>query len=353
MDNNNYTGQDNYIEQEGNVEQDRYVEEESYIQQGGYLEQENHAVPGDYMERARWNPKRTATRIGLALFIMAAAITLFQITISHLVRTFAPDVFASSWFQWALVAASMYGIGLPVFYLMTKSLPEGRKRPKEKLKVYQFIIIFFIAAATMYITNFFSVILNFILMLFKGSDILNPIMDAVFDGNMLITFIYTAIGAPIVEELIFRKFMLDKLRRFGDLTAILVTGIAFGLFHMNLAQIFYATALGIIFAYVAIRTNTIRYSILLHIIINTIGATIAPLAVMNENILMIMLLGLWVITSIVVGLVFFIIFVVVKKKLVIEKGEEFVPKKSVFLLNPGSLLFIAICLVSVIMVVLS
>lgn len=318
------------------------------------IEEDNFVGLGNYEERARWSPKMTATRIGLALFIMAAAITLFQITINHLVRTFAPDVFASSWFQWALVATSMYGIGLPVFYLMTKGLPDATKKPKEKLKVYQFIIIFFIAAATMYITNFFSVILNFILALFKGSDIMNPIVDAVFDGNnMLITFIYTAIGAPIVEELIFRKLMLDKLRRFGDLTAILVTGIAFGLFHMNLAQIFYATALGIIFAYVAVRTNTIRYSILLHIIINTIGATIAPLAVMNENILMIMLLGFWVITSIVAGVILFIIFVVVKKKLVLEKGEEFVPKKSVFLLNPGSLLFIAICLVSVVMVIIS
>jgi len=336
-----------------NMDNENFAEQDDYVGEGNYVGQENYADLGNYMERARWSPRNTATRIGLALFIMAAAITLFQITVNHMVRTFAPDVFASSWFQWALVAASMYGIGLPIFFLLTKSLPDASKKPRVKLKVYQFIIIFFIAAATMYITNLFSVALNFILMLFKGSDIMNPIIDAVFDGNnMWITFIYTAIGAPIVEEIIFRKLMLDKLRRFGDLTAILVTGIAFGLFHMNLAQMFYATALGIIFAYVAVRTNTIRYSILLHIIINTIGATIAPLALLNENLLMIMLLGFWVITSIVVGVVLFIIFVLVKKKLVLEKGEEFVPKKSVFLLNPGSLLFVAICMVSVVMVIL-
>lgn len=347
MDNEYYIEEGKYIKPDGLVEQETYVEE------GNYPEQEMEVELDNYMERARWSPRRTATRIGLALALMATIITLFQVVVNNGVRDFAPGVFASDWFQWALVAISMYGIGLPIFFLLTKSLPSATKKPKEKLKVYQFIIIFFITAATMYITNFFSVALNFIITLFKGTDIMNPIMDAVFDGNMVITFIYTAIGAPIVEELIFRKLMLDKLRRFGDLTAILVTGIAFGLFHMNLPQMFYATALGIIFAYVAIRTNTIRYSILLHIIVNTIGATVAPLALRNENILMLMLLGLWVITSIIVGIVLFIIFVLVKRKVVLEKGEEFAPKKSVFLLNPGSLLFIAICLTSVVVLILN
>lgn len=318
-----------------------------------YIEEEKYEDKEDYLERARWSPSRTATRIGMALAVMAAAVTLFQVAISFLCKNYTPGVFESDWFGWALTAVSMYGVGLPLFYLLTKSLPQGTNKPVVKLKVYQFIIIFFITAATMYITNFFSVLLNFILVLIKGADIMNPIMNAVFDGNMVITFIYTAIGAPIVEELIFRKIMLDKLRRFGDLTAILTTGIAFGLFHMNLSQMFYATALGIIFAYVAIRSNTIRYSILLHIIINTIGATVAPLAMINKNVILIMLLGLWVITSIIVGIVLFIIFVVVKRKVVLEKGIEFVPKKSVFILNPGSLLFIGICLVSVISVIIA
>lgn len=337
----------NYMEEEGNIDKENYIEQDNYIGQENYEEQE------DYIERARWSPKRTATRIGLALAVMAATVTLFQVVVTLLCKNYSPGIFASDWFGWALVAVSMYGIGLPIFFLLTKSIPNGIRKPVVKLKVHQFIIIFFIAAAAMYITNIFSVLLNFILMLFKGSEIMNPIMDVILDGNMLITFLYTAIGAPIVEELIFRKLMLDKLRRFGDLTAILTTGIAFGLFHMNLSQIFYATALGIIFAYVAIRTNTIRYSIILHIIINTIGATVAPLALINQNLKMLVLLGLWVIASTIVGIIFFIIFVLVKRKVVLEKGIEFVPKKSVFLLNPGSLIFVGICLVSVIMVIIA
>lgn len=353
MDNENYIEGENYIDPENPVDQERYIKQESYVEQGKGQEQEMEYGLDYYEERAMWSPKRTATRIGTALAVMAAAVTLFQVAVSFIFKNYVPSAFSSDWFVWTLTAVSMYGVGLPVFFLLTKDLPNGISKPVVKLKVYQFIIIFFITAATMYITNFFSVLLNFILMLFKGADIVNPIMDAVLDGNMVIIFLYTAIGAPIVEELIFRKLMLDKLRRFGDLTAILTTGIAFGLFHMNLSQMFYATALGIIFAYVAIRTNTIRYSILLHIIINTIGATVAPLALANENLMMLMILGLWVITSIIIGIVFFIIFVAVKRNVVLEKGIEFVPKKSVFILNPGSLLFIGICMASVIMVIIA
>ncbi|MBE5967921.1 MAG: CPBP family intramembrane metalloprotease [Lachnospiraceae bacterium] len=290
------------------------------------------------------NPKTILSRIGIALSLMAAAILLSQVILSKLVSSFLPSFADSNWYSWVLVAISMYGVGLPVLYMLTKNIPDSKKKPVQKLKVSQFFIIFFISAAAMYLTNFFSVFINLILSLIKGGELINPAMDAIFEGNPFITFLYTAIGAPIVEEIIFRKILLNKVRRFGDLPAILITGIAFGMFHMNLAQIFYAAALGIIFAYVTIRTNTIRYSILLHIMINTIGATLAPMAVKQGNLVLLMLLGTWEFAAIAAGVVFFIVFVVVKKKITLEPGEIFISPKSSYLLNAGTILFLSICL---------
>lgn len=289
--------------------------------------------------------KKILNRIGLAMTVMAGAILLSQIVLSAILVDIFPSAEQSDWFVWILTAISMYGVGLPVVYGLTRKIPSTPKKPVKKLKIYQFIIIFFICAAAMYITNFFSVFLNFLISIIKGGEILNPALDAIFEGNFILTFLYTAIGAPIVEELIFRKILLDKVRRFGDLPAILITGIAFGLFHMNIAQIFYATALGIIFAYVTLRTNTIRYAIILHILINTIGATLAPLAIKQGNLLLSMLLGLWVIASIIIGIVFFIVFVVAKKSIQLDRGEITVSKKSVYILNVGSIIFIVICLI--------
>ena len=102
----------------------------------------------------------------------------------------------------------------------------------------------------------------------KGEELSNTLEDFVLNGNMMITMFYGILIAPIMEELIFRKILLDKLRRFGDKPAILMTGVAFGLFHMNLPQFDYASVLGFLFAYLTIRKNTIRYAVILHMIIN-------------------------------------------------------------------------------------
>ena len=49
---------------------------------------------------------------------------------------------------------------------------------------------------------------------------------------------------------------------------MLLSGIMFGMFHGNFTQFFYATALGIFFAYVYIRTGKLRYPIFYHMIVN-------------------------------------------------------------------------------------
>ena len=50
----------------------------------------------------------------------------------------------------------------------------------------------------------------------------------------------------------------------------------FGLFHLNLFQFFYAFGLGLMFGYVYMRTSQLRYSIVMHMIINFNGSVLAP-----------------------------------------------------------------------------
>ena len=50
----------------------------------------------------------------------------------------------------------------------------------------------------------------------------------------------------------------------------------FALFHLNLFQFFYAFGLGLMFGYVYMRTSQLRYSIVMHMIINFNGSVLAP-----------------------------------------------------------------------------
>lgn len=292
--------------------------------------------------------KRILSRSGFGLFISAAAVLLVQGMIGYLIGIYLPLIVETDWYVWAVTALSVVGVGLPSFYLTTKGIPNSRRGEKQKLKFTHFLGIFFICSAAMYLTNFFSIILTFLISLAKGENIfdLNPLLDIIEGSNFALTLLYAAIVAPIVEELLFRKLLLDKLRRFGDIPAMLITGAAFGLFHMNLSQMFYATALGVIFAYVTIRTNTVKYSIFLHMMINFMGTAITPLAV-RPNILFTIVMVIWVFSAIALGTVLLILNI---RKIRIFQAAYPLEKKSAYFLNIGTVLYTALCLIIIIMV---
>jgi uncharacterized protein len=295
------------------------------------------------------NQRKILNWIGLSLFIMAAAILLMQIIIEFFVHYYIPKFAETDWYVWAVTALTVVGVGLPVFYSFIKRIPDSPRGERVHLSILQFIALFFVCVAVMYATNYFGVFINFIISIAKGEEIFNPALDAILGSNMIIMIIYGVIIAPIVEEVIFRKLLLSKLRRFGDLPAILLSGFAFGLFHMNLSQFFYATALGILFAYIVIKTNTIRYTVLLHMMINFIGTAVAPLATEPVNIVLVMIMGIWVIVSMTIG---GLIIAFQVKKVRLEKSAVPVEKKSVYVLNAGTILFILLCLIMMVQVVL-
>ena len=300
------------------------------------------------MEETNINQKKVWNRLGFSLVIMAVSIMVVGRIIDELVDRYLPQIYTTEWYRWVVYAVTFVGVGLPVFYFMLKLVPDfesQKDRVKVKLSLASFFCIFFICAATMYLSNFFGYFINFLITLITGKVITNPVEELVMGSNLFLMFINGTIIAPIVEEVVFRKLLLDKVRRYGDVTAILVTGFAFGLFHMNLPQFFYATTIGFIFAYITLRTNTIKYAIILHMMINFIGSTIAPYVVVSGNIALVMLVGVWGLTAIALGTTLFFINI---KKISFEKAEVKLEKKSMVVLNFGVVIFILLCLYSMV-----
>lgn len=95
-----------------------------------------------------------------------------------------------------------------------------------------------------------------------------PVETADFGWASAPMWFVTVLVAPIAEELIFRKFMLDRMRVHGERYAVLATALIFGMAHQNGMQFFLAFGVGIIFALVYLRTGKIVYTMLLHGMIN-------------------------------------------------------------------------------------
>ena len=89
-------------------------------------------------------------------------------------------------------------------------------------------------------------------------------------GSFGIMFFFVAVTAPVFEELIFRKLLLVPLRRHGDWFAIIVTALIFGFYHGNFDQMPYAFVVGMFFALLAVNTNSVIPSMILHVLNNTL-----------------------------------------------------------------------------------
>jgi membrane protease YdiL (CAAX protease family) len=82
--------------------------------------------------------------------------------------------------------------------------------------------------------------------------------------------LYICLIGPIVEEIVFRGAIMRSLERFGLNFSIVISSLIFGLFHLFTVQAAFAFLMGMILGYIASRYS-IRWSILAHILINSVA----------------------------------------------------------------------------------
>lgn len=90
-------------------------------------------------------------------------------------------------------------------------------------------------------------------------------------GAVLYVITLTVIPA-VVEEFAFRGIILGSMKKYGTAYAIIASSVLFGLMHGNIVQIPFATALGMVMAYVAVASDSILPCIIIHFLNNLAGA---------------------------------------------------------------------------------
>ncbi len=238
-------------------------------------------------------------------------------------------------------AVIQYLIALPLFWLFVRKMPK-KSFGKRKISIGEFLILFLISQTLMFIGNYIGIFFNSIVSAFMGTESVNTTAEMISASPILANFFFAVILAPIAEELLMRKLLIDRLAKYGSGFAIAVSAVAFGIFHGNFFQFFYAAMLGFVLGYLYVKGG-LRYSILMHMLINFMGSVI-PLIYSNvalaldtasvlTSILIDLALTLYVLIDIgiiIAGLVLLIIRLVKIKKTVnslpgadikIKKGE--------------------------------
>ncbi len=290
--------------------------------------------------------RRCYSRTGTGLFVMLTLATILQIAAAIIAGRFWPIV-APDYVLWLETFVPLYLIAIPVGLLILRPLPVSRpeSRPLRPLELIScaLICIFLLHAG--------NVIGNLTLELVRaalGHTAENPISSYTSEP-VIYRALFLAVLAPVIEEFIFRRQLIDRMGVYGPKRAVVLSALLFGLFHGNLSQFFYAFALGLVFGYIYLKTGRLRYSIGLHMLVNLMGGVVAPyLSDLSSDLPFMIYFGVVIALSL-AGLVLLIIRA--RDTSFPPPELEIPPKKrlSCAFLNPGMLLFLAASLGSIVL----
>lgn len=127
--------------------------------------------------------------------------------------------------------------------------------------------------------------------------------------NVILFLVRLCVLAPLIEEFLMRGCMLKILKPFGNWFAIIITSVMFGLLHNNIGQGIGAIAIGILYGIIAVKTESIYPTIVLHGINNLFASVGSILSGDFGNKTAYIIYALILFLLAIAGLVLFIIYV--------------------------------------------
>lgn len=315
--------------------------------------------------------KKHFSKIGLILFFGTLLIYGIQL-IAQAIAANIPAIAFNGDLYFLSGMLPMYLIAFPIIFLLFKRIPVQTTGEKKRMRPLHLLVAFVMCYAGTYICNLIAVFLTAIIGALRQSQVENVMVTVTGSISLPVNLFIVVICAPIMEELLFRKTLIDRTAQFGEGIAILFSGLTFGLFHGNLVQFGYAFLLGVFFGFLYIKTRNITYTIILHMITNFFGSFVGTIimelsglsnlptdatdsemiAMMLENvsgIIIYLCYALFLIILVICGIVLFIKnrkkFVLVSGEVTIEKGRRF----STMLLNAGMILYSVFWIVMIVL----
>lgn len=109
------------------------------------------------------------------------------------------------------------------------------------------------------------------------------VMEQLMKGPVWITLISVSVFAPLFEEWLCRGLVLrGLLQKTGPATAIAVSSLFFAVLHMNPWQALPAFLLGLVFGYVYYKTGSLKLTMLMHCVNNTMAVIFSKIPSLAE-----------------------------------------------------------------------
>ncbi len=191
------------------------------------------------------------------------------------------------------LSASIY-IGVIVFYYYRKRHTIRPPYRFDRLSGYQITLGLIIGVGCVFLSQLILFISESTGILdFENLENYEQLISSII-GQSPTWLVLLTIGivAPIAEELLFRGLVFHMFNRHMNVKiALIIQGLLFGAFHMNLVQGVYASVLGIVLGMAYLLTGSLWIPILMHIVNNSV-ALLLPDVWMNDSVISTGLMGL-------------------------------------------------------------
>lgn len=221
---------------------------------------------------SRRDLRKCYSRFSISILLLLASTYGMAFLLSLLSQRFLTEyLYDPFWYpiiQISINDLSSYLPGLIVLPLLLRKLPAAAPIPVDRFSLWELLqaLVFSFGAGYLFLfpTNLLIGLLENLLGI-PAFDAVSALENDLPPWLLVLAFV---IIAPVFEEILFRGILLRRLRGLGDVSAVVLSGLAFGLFHANLQQTAYAIVLGMVFAAIVLLTGSIRDTILLHMVIN-------------------------------------------------------------------------------------
>lgn len=234
----------------------------------------------------------------------------------------------------------LYVLGLGLFVRITQTIPIF-KYEKKKISFQSILLCFLLQFTAIWILTVFVNI----------SAVLSGNNTSIeMDATSLYMLFMLLIFNPIIEEIVFRKLFADKLLRYGERFYILVSSFCFAIVHgvsLGIPQIVYTFILGMIWAYLMVKTGDIKLTIIMHALSNLFGSII----IQTLSGVSMMAAGVYSMLLILLGIIGLVLFLMYKKKIVLD-GDSGLIRKAIIkeiVTNKGILFYAVLTIVVMIL----
>lgn len=211
----------------------------------------------------------TPVCVGIAVILILTLVV--QVLVVAMAEGLMPDLLKKDWFSVMAASVPMYLVAMPLSYFVFRLGRPFAPKSRQSLSLWAILGLIALSFGVAMLGSRIGDGVQAVISSLMGKSAVNPVTQATTSTPFWANLLFLGILAPIAEEIVYRKLVIDRLRPLGDLAAVILSGLFFGLIHGNFSQFFYAAMFGIVAGVVYTQTGKLRYTVVMHLAVNLIG----------------------------------------------------------------------------------